>query len=135
MISRAYSESSCHNMYHGEAYPRLTALRRFLIVLAETTELHQPAEGALDHPAARQHDKAFDIIGSFHDLQHPTPKRRNPSNKLSGIPAVSPDQLKAGEGSLQSLQDQLGAVSILDTGAVHDHSQQQSQRIYHQMAF
>ena len=135
MNSRTCSESSCHDMDHGEAYPRLTALCRFLVILAETTKLHQPTESALDHPSARQHHKAFDIIGSFHDLQHPTSKSRHPSNKLTGVPAVSPDEPKTRERSQQLLQDQLGAVSILDTGAVHDHSQQQSQRIYRNMAF
>lgn len=135
MMSRHCSESSCHNMYHGEAYPGLTALRRFLVVLAEATELRQPAEGALDHPSARKHHEAFDIIRSFHDLQHPTSKRRNPGNELASIPAVSPDEPQPREGALEFLQCQLGAVSILNPGTMYDYYQQQTQRIYHQVAF
>ena len=135
MISRACCEPACHDVDHSEPYPSLAAMRGFLIVLAKATELHQPTKGALDHPSARQHHKAFDIIGSFHDLQRPTSQSCNPSNKLAGIPAVSPDEPKTRECSQQLWQDQFGAVAILDTGAVHDHSQQQSQRIYRQMAF
>ena len=117
-------------MYHCEAYPSLTALRRFLIVLAEAPELHQPPEGALDHPSARKHHKAFNTIRSFYDLQHPASERCNPSNKLAGISAVSPDEPKTWERAQQLLEDQFGTVSILDAGTMHDHSQHQSQRIY-----
>src|SRR5688572_17875506 len=39
------------------------------IVLAETPALSQPGKGALDHPAPRQHHKAFHIIRPQHWLQ------------------------------------------------------------------
>src|SRR3972149_5797241 len=135
MMSRACSDSSCHNMDHSEAYPRLTTLRGFLIILAKTAKLHQPTESAFDYPSSRQHHKAFDIIRPFHDLQHPPSESCNPSNKLTGIPAVSPNEPKPWERSQHLLQNQFSSVSILNTSAVHDHSQQQAQRIYHQMAF
>jgi hypothetical protein len=31
--------------------------------------VHQPAQGALDHPPPRQHHEPLHIVGALHDLQ------------------------------------------------------------------
>ena len=40
-----------------------------LEILGETPVAPEPGEGALDHPAARQHDKAFHVVAPFDDLR------------------------------------------------------------------
>jgi len=121
-------------MYHGELYPGLAALRGFLVVLAEAPELHQPSEGALDHPAAGKRDKALVLLGTLDDLKQPACTPGSPGNKFARVAGVRPDKAKTGESSPELAQDQLGTVSVLHPSTVHNHRQQQPQRIYRQVA-
>jgi hypothetical protein len=57
-----------------------------------------------------------------------------PLDQHARVSAVSPDQLQTFELPLQPAQHHLGAVAILHVGWVNDHGQDQSQRIYDNMA-
>ena len=134
MILCASYQPAGHDMYHRETNPGLAALRRFLVISTQAAELHEPTEGTLDDPAARQHGKSGMRIRALDDFQHPAPKGGSPGYELAGIPAIRPDEAPPRKGIFELLQDQLGPVAILNASAVPDHDQQQPQRIYDQMA-
>ena len=122
-------------MDHGKPDPGFTALGGLLIVLRQTTTLHQPTERALHHPATRKDDKAFDIVRALDDLQRPTRHQGgNPSNQLPRIAAVRPEKAQSRELAQQARQDQPGAIAVLDTRAMNHHAQQQAQGIYRDVA-
>ena len=56
-----------------------------------------------------------------------------PFDQLSGVSPVGPNQLQAREAGCGFLEQQLGAVAVLDARRMHDDSQQQPQSIYEDM--
>ncbi len=58
----------------------------------------------------------------------------SPLNQRARIPAVSPDQLKACELTFELGEHHLGPVAVLHVGWVNDYLQDQSQRVYDNMA-
>ena len=104
-----------------------------LVVFAQAAIAAQPGEGALHHPAMRQHLKAM-FLAPAHDFQDPATQVSGPLDQDSGIAAIGLDQLQAREAAQQLGQDQLGAVSILNIGGVHDYRQQQAQPVHYQVA-
>ena len=56
-----------------------------------------------------------------------------PFDQLSGVASVGPNQLQAREAGYGFLEQQLGAVAVLDVRRMHDDGQQQPQSIYEYM--
>jgi hypothetical protein len=112
----------------------LAALARLFVVFREPTVLRQPAERTFNNPTMRQDYKPLNIVRPFEDLQHPAGESGAPRHQLPGIAAVRPDQPQARKRPAQLLQHQLGTVPVLDPGAVDDHRQDHSQRVYHDVA-
>ena len=115
-------------MDHG-----LAGFGQFFIVFAETAIPSQPTEGPLHHPAVGEYGETGDVVASFDDFQHPTPKLKRPVNQLPRITAVSSDQLETTELTFEFGQHHLGPISILHVGAVNHHGQDQPQRVYDNM--
>ena len=53
---------------HGQADPSFCAGLRGFAIAHQPALAHQPAEGALDHPASRQHFEAGGGVGAFDHL-------------------------------------------------------------------
>lgn len=98
----------------------------------------QPAEGSLHNPPAGKHVETFNFVGPFYNLQL---KRAagaqggNPLDKFPGIPAISPNELDAPEAVAYPIEQQFGAVPVLNIGRMDDYRNNQTQRVYQQVAF
>ncbi len=128
------AEALGHEVYHSKIDHGLARVSQFFIVFAETTIPSQPSECSLDHPAVRQYLETLHVVASPDNFQYPPAKLVNPINQHTRISAVSPDQLQTFELPLQLDQHPLGTVAVLHVGRVNDHRQDQSQRVYDNMA-
>jgi hypothetical protein len=68
-------------------------------------------------------------------LHLPTHVLFDPGAASSGVAIVDPHLLHAGKLALDWLQQQRDALSILDISTMHDHFEEQAQRIDQQMSF
>ena len=123
-----------HDVNHRNAYPRLAARARFLVIAAQPAELHQPGKGAFHHPATWQHHKALGTITTLDDLQRPTRKGGYPTKELTRIAPVGPKQTQTRKLARQPLADQPGPVSVLDARTMNDHHEEQAQCVYSDVA-
>jgi len=112
-------------MYRSNIDSTFAALRAALVVLAQAAVASQPAECALDHPAARQHLETSLARWSLYDIQGDIERFAHPLDQTTlAVDAVGPDLLHARNGLRQLEQHRLGAVVVLDTRSVHDGFQQ-----------
>ena len=77
--------------------------------------------------------KAGEVIAPFDDLECPLGKGLGPLDELAGVATVGPDQHQSCEQTLEPLEDQFGAIAILDVGLVNDDRQDQAERVDDQM--
>lgn len=89
-----------------------------------------PGERALDNPSLGQDDEAMRLV-SFDDLQLPSAGLGDGSGRLGSlIASIGEDALDEGEQSSSTpIEDQPGAVAILQIGAVDDNVQQKAERV------
>jgi len=78
--------------------------------------------------------KAFQVVGSFHNLQISLATLLGPSHQLARVTAVRPDQLQLLVPISDSLEDQLGPVTVLNPGRVDDNGKNQAHHINQQMS-
>ena len=92
-----------------------------LEVLGEASIAVEPCQRALDHPAARQHFKAFGGVGPFDDLDGPlADAAQSILEFVSGIAAIGEDVAQPREAFDDVAQDERRPVAVLDVGSV-DH--------------
>src|SRR5215471_8441854 len=92
-----------------------------LEILGKPPVAPEPGEGALDNPAARQHDKAFHVVAPFDDLQAQRGHFRHRGVNLPrAIAAISPDQFEPRESPADLVEDETGAVAVLNGSGVDD---------------
>src|SRR5216684_3407472 len=112
------------------------------IVAGQTPIASKPPEATLGDPAPWQYFKALGAWFALNDLQRPAKVLTGVfDNGFAG--PIGPDQLEPAPAVVETLlvaveerlQSQLAAFGILPTGAVHDHHQQETQRIDHNMPF
>ena len=118
-------QTAQHQPTHRNPYPRRTARRQRLVILAQTPLPTQPTECPLHHPAPRRHRKTTLPRLARHYLQSaaqtlPYPFRQ----RRAAIPAISPNQPQPREPPRQFSKRQPGAVPILNIRRMH--RQQQS---------
>src|SRR5439155_22538986 len=94
---------------------------------------HQPAERAFNNPSMRQDHKALNIVRALDDLQDPSGKGGHPRHQLAGVAAIRPDQAQPRRDPAELLEDPLGAVPVLDPGAMDHDRQDQAQRIHREV--
>jgi hypothetical protein len=108
-----------------------------LPVLGETTAAIKPADGALDDPALRFDDEAFDVVATFDDLDcqggHDTADRVLEDGPRIG--AVGEQLAQERKLSEQGGQQQHTAVAILHVGGSDEHVQQQTELVDQNVAF
>ena len=79
----------------------------------------KPAESTLDDPTSREELEAFDVVGSFDNLQvEPAAlaQATDPVQELASVSAVCPDEPQSQKGVLDQGQDKLGTVAVLNVG-------------------
>lgn len=99
------------------------------VILAQPALPANPAERTLDDPSMRQQLEAFDIIRTLDDLHAQAAtvaQREHPGQQLSRISAVCPDEAQAQEGVGEALQDQFGAITVLNIGRMDDDRQDEA---------
>ena len=93
-----------------------------------------PADRLLDDPALREHDEAM-LVAAADDLHLPRPGSLHGSRHLRPLIAgVADDPLDEGELPACLAQQRFGAVAVLHIGRMHDHTQQQAERVSQDMA-
>lgn len=106
-------------------------------VLGKPAATVEPGDGALDNPALRFDDKAFDSVGTFddfyfevrHDSCHAALEDR------AGIGTVREQLLQEGKLPEQSGQQQHAAVAVLNVSRSHQCVQQQTELVDKDVAF
>jgi hypothetical protein len=92
-----------------------------LEILGETPVAPEPGKGALDHPTARQDDKALHIIAPLDDLHAQERHLCHRSFSLRRVvAAIGPDQFEPREAPAYLVEDQPSPVAVLDRGGVDD---------------
>lgn len=101
-----------------------------LEVLGKTAAAADPSQGALDDPAVGENDEAMQLV-TFDDLQLPGASLGNSCDSpRSLIAAIGEDALDEGEEATRAaIEDQPGAIAILDVGRVDDDVQQEAERV------
>lgn len=112
----------------------LAGARQQIIVLSQTAITSQPSKGALDHPATGQHTEAFLIGRLLNNLKRQALFGLGPLNQLAAVAAIGPDMLQTRKGALAALQNELGAIAILNTGRMDFDLKHQAVRIYEKMS-
>ena len=92
----------------------------------------QPPEGSFDDPAPRKHLESFDVVASLHDLHaqaaYPT-QVSHPIEQCTCVTTIGPDESKAHERVGEDRKHELGTVAILDVGGMHDHGEDEAERV------
>ena len=134
-------ELSCQsaelNSDHRDVNPSLgTGLCGFVIA-HQSPLVHQPAEGALDDPAASQYFEAFGGVGAFDDVdsQFGTETLDPVGKGLAGVATIHPQDAQPSEPAQDAAQKHLGSITFGGVGWGHGDAEHQSQSIHQQMAF
>lgn len=99
-------------MSHGQVDERFACMGQFLIILAQTAIIIQPAKGTLDDPTARQDLKALGIVIALDHLPQPTKSGFNPLGKgVAAIATIGPEQLQTGLVACSEYQLFMGYLS------------------------
>ena len=76
MMGVKSSESAKHDADQGDENPGGGAGFGFLVVAHEPSVLHEPAKGALDHPAFGQHLEAAGVVAALRKRRFSSPQVR-----------------------------------------------------------
>jgi len=123
-------QSAEHDADHGEADEGAGLAGVTLEILGKTAAAADPGQGALDDPAFGENDEAMQVV-ALHDLDGPgAGPCENPRQLRPLIVGIGEDALDEGEQAARTaIQDQAGAVAILDVGRVDNDIQQQAERV------
>jgi hypothetical protein len=115
-----------HQTDHRYIDKSFAGFRQAFIILAQAPLPVESGESALHNPAFGQHPKT-DLIAQFLDnLQGPTKGEPHPVKQSTPVAAIGPEELQTaptGNGMHKCLQQQLGAISVLDIPSRDKHQQ------------
>jgi hypothetical protein len=123
------------NAYHCYIDPSFGAGLRGFVIAHQSPLAHQPTEGSLHDPAARQHFEARGGVGAFDDLdgqlgaEAPDPS----GERLAGVAAIHPQDAEPGEPAQHLAQNHLCPVAFGGAGRGYGHAKHQPQGIHQQM--
>lgn len=130
-------EASGEDFDGGDEDEGFRGVSAVLVVLAEATEVVEPAEGALDYPSAgKDFEAGYSIraaddlhleVATFEALAHPIPQL------LASVATVGPDALDAGERLVDLVEHQPRTIAVLHVRRVHAHLQYQTIGVHQQM--
>ena len=127
-------ESAEHEADHGEVNPAGGGSGRLLVIAHEPAAVHQPAEGAFDHPALGQHVEAGHLGQPFDHFDYQCGMLGlHPSGKLRAIEAaVHPQFEQLGIVCQGGGQEGARAFSFGTVGGFERDAQQQPQCVHQQ---
>lgn len=101
-----------------------------LEVFGETAAAADPSQGALDNPAFGKNDEAM-LLVAFDDLQRPGSGFGDRFGRFRTlISGIGEDAFDEGEQAARAaIEDQAGAIAILDVGRMDDDVQQEAERV------
>ena len=115
---------------HGDVDPCFCRLRRFLVVLAQSSVPTQPCERPLDNPTTRKYLKGVLTGWTPYQFQVPSTHVPDPWYQLACVGPVSPYPPQPREPTGQAYERQPSPVSILNVCRMHHHCQQQPRSVY-----
>jgi len=121
-----------HQVRHGDEDHGLAMLRQGLVVFGQSTVLAEPGEGAFHDPALGQDDESPAGV-SLHDLDNAAAPAADPMQEPPGIAGIGKDHLQATQASAQVLEQQPGAIAVLEVGRMHHQRHDQPERVDEQM--
>ncbi len=128
-------QTTYHQTNHDDIDHSFAGGNQTFVVLAQSTGLAQPSQGAFHHPAAWKHRKPFLVIRAQHHLQTTLAVHSHPVQKLTAVGAVHPDPAQLLARAAQPAQQQPCPVAILDGSGRDDDRHQQPHCIDQDMAF
>ena len=107
-----------------------------LPILGEPSAAVEPSNGAFDDPSLGQHCKSFDLIGALDDVGFEMGQdfRECLLEMRSLVGGIGKELLQERIHSEQGGKQQNAAVTILNIGGMNDGMEQQTQRVYENMA-
>ena len=114
----------------GDVDPCFCRLRRFLVVLAQSSVPTQPCERPLDNPTTRKYLKGVLTGWTPYQFQVPSTHVPDPWYQLACVGPVSPYPPQPREPTGQAYERQPSPVSILNVCRMHHHCQQQPRSVY-----
>ena len=135
MIAEESSQASELDSYHGDVNPGLRTRLGGFVITHQPPLAHEPAEGALHDPAARQDFEAHSGIGAFDDgdRQLGAQSLDPPGEEFTGVAAIHPKDSQPSEPAQDSAQEQLRTSAFRRAGRGHGHAQHQAQGVHQQM--
>ncbi len=106
-----------------------------LVVLGEAPTAVDPGNGALHDPAPGQGLEALLARRAFDDLDFPRGGLHGPAQLFAAVGTVSEDRLQeAEEPARPAVEDQKGAVAVLQVGRVDGDGEDQAEGVDEEMA-
>ena len=129
-------QASEHDADHGEADEGGDGACVSLEIACQTAIAADPRERAFDDPAFGQDDESFGLVGSLDDLDvDPAQDSRHGLLEFGSlITAIGIELQQERKHAEQSAQQQRRAVALLNVGGLNDGVQQQTLRVYQDMA-
>ena len=121
-------------MNHGDMNPGFSCLGQGFVVLAQPTTPTQPSQSAFYNPPTRQYLKSVAVWRPSDDLQHPATEGASPTDQLTSVGRIGPDQPEPRVPSRKFAQHQFGPVAVLDIRSVDNDRHNQAKCINYQMA-
>ena len=97
-------------------------------LFGQSTATIEPCQGALDHPAHRQHLEPFGLIRSFHDFHRQLRQalRHGDGKPRSLVASISKQFEQERMQPEQGRQQEHATIAVLNIGRMHDGVQQQA---------
>jgi hypothetical protein len=129
-------QSPEHDADHGKTNEGCGGSGIALEVTRQASVAADPGKRAFNDPALGQYDKSFGLIRALDDLRFDVGQDfvQRVVELPSLIGCVGKQGLQEGIHPEQSCQQQSAAVAILDVGRMNDGVQQQTQRVYQNVA-
>jgi hypothetical protein len=119
-------QAANHQMDHRHLNERFTGFRQQFIIFTQAPVAIDPSEGALHNSAFGDDYNGFDGVRAFGNLQADRPLRpqgRASINQWPSISPISPNVPPPRKFVLDTCQEWLRAVAVLDTGSRDHHCQ------------
>jgi hypothetical protein len=135
--SGGITKLSEHEADRGEAQESECLAVEVLPVLGQPSTAVQPSNGSLDDPTAWKHHKTLGLIGTPDDFNFESRQDVGEGflERRSLIATICKEFFQEWIHAEQRRQKQDTAVAILDIGRMDDGVEQQTQRVYQNMAF
>jgi hypothetical protein len=123
-----------HKADHGQGGHRLRNFGQLLIVLGQPPPSSEPTERSLNNPSTRQDHEASYARNAADNDQRQAKQEAGNQDRKAIITTVSEYHAQPAVERLQTLEQIPCALSILNVGRMHDHTEQQPLRVDRNLA-